>query len=77
MHAHFHDKYLDLQSHADLWDHLLIHIRHIDGAEDVALGEHPQLGICIVSHYGFENRIRWLTREPIDSTAWTVSVALK
>ena len=69
MHAHLHVKYLEIQSRADLWGGLLIRNRYVDGAEDVTFGGHPQLGIGIVNHYGFENCTRWITREPIDSIA--------
>lgn len=51
--------------HADLWETFKIHCRHIHGPVDVTVGEHPDFGWCIVSHYGFENRIEWFTQRPI------------
>ena len=56
---------LDLDEHACLWPDLVIHTRHIDGPEDVTIGTHPQLGLCIISHHGFSPLIEWVTRAPI------------
>lgn len=51
--------------HADLWGGMTALFRHVDGPVDVTVGEHPELGLCVVSHYGFENRIEWFTQWPI------------
>ena len=56
---------LDLDEHACLWPALVIHERHIDGPEDVTIGSHPVLGLCVVSHYGASPLIEWMTRVPI------------
>ncbi|TFZ55930.1 hypothetical protein E4V01_20665 [Methylorubrum sp. Q1] len=51
--------------HADLWAGFTIHNRHVDGREDVSVGEHVDYGLAIVSHYGFEDRVEWWTARPI------------
>lgn len=51
--------------HADLWEGLSIIRRHVDGPEDVTVGDHAQFGLAIVSHRGFENSVSWWTERPI------------
>lgn len=51
--------------HAELWEGMTIAHRRVEGPEDVTVGEHPELGLVVVSHYGLENRIEWFTQRPI------------
>jgi hypothetical protein len=52
--------------HADLWDGLRITHRRVEGPEDVTVGEHAELGLCVVSHQGCEDQIEWFTQRPVD-----------
>lgn len=46
--------------HAELWRKLNIWDRRINGCHDVTTGEHPNLGMCIISHFGHDSRVVWL-----------------
>lgn len=52
--------------HAYLWEGLTIISRRVDGPEDVTIGDHIELGLCVVSHFGFEDRIAWWSERKID-----------
>lgn len=51
--------------HAELWDGMTITHRRVEGPEDVTVGEHPQLGLCVVSHWGLDGSAEWFTQRPI------------
>lgn len=51
--------------HADLWELLYVRDRYVDGIKDSTVGEHPDLGLSVVSHYGLEDRIEWFTSRPV------------
>lgn len=61
-----HVSHLDLQQHADLWEGLKQLARHVEGPDDVTVGEHWALGLCIVSHYGHESHVTWTTAKRIE-----------
>lgn len=53
---------------------MTIHHRRMGGPEDVTVGEHPDLGLCVFSHYGLEDRIEWFTQRPVRATEPTVVI---
>ena len=57
--------------HADLWAGLTVSHRFIDGPEDVTVGSHAELGMCVVSHWGGEDRIEWFTQRPVPAAMET------
>ena len=57
--------------HAELWGELVFLERRVDGMEDVTIAEHPALGLCIISHYGYGNTIEWHTQRPITAPELT------
>ncbi|WP_246748196.1 hypothetical protein [Methylobacterium sp. SD274] len=58
-------QFLDMDEHATLWPALDVKARFVKGPEDMTVGMHPSLGLCLVRHYGFESRVEWSTCEPI------------
>lgn len=54
--------------HADLWEGLKIVSRWVSGPHDTTVGDHPALGRCVVSHYGLDDGIVWITERPITGT---------
>lgn len=61
MYAHF----LGSHEHAELWPDLTLLARVVDGMDDITVGRHPVLGVCVVSHRGLESLFSWMTHDPI------------
>ena len=55
--------------HADLWGELEVTDRRVEGPEDVTVGLHPELGLCVISQWGGEDWIEWFTQRAISANS--------